>query len=244
MRLLFYSFSSLLLSASLCFASPPTNEEMTSWLNKNPDEVIKYQADNNSATPTDKDWDVFPKNISFYDSDPRTFKEIFLTNKQHAYLVPISLNNRGRNSMFHIALVIPEQQKVIPLLDSLVKEVDDVQDLNADNISEIIIHQTSSGGGSECGTKAIIQLNENGTIKILHSCNIESNKGMFGENSSRYFEKNAKWEFIDVDNNAIRELKETLIVSKGKDHKSPLVSTTIKFYKLINNNFELQEKKK
>jgi|GEM_PF-5144763 len=234
MRLLLYSLSSLL-SASLCFASPPTIEEMTAWLNKYPDEVIKYQADNNRLTSTNKDWDILPKNIAFYDSDLRTFKKIFLTNKKQAYLVPIVLDNRGRNAMFQTALVLPEQQKIIPLLDSLVKEVDDIQDLNTDNISEIIVHQISSGGGSESGMKAIVQLNENGTINILHEANIKSNKGMYGENSARYSEKDIKWEFIDVANNGAKMLKESIIISKGRDNKTPLVTTTIKFYKLTNN---------
>lgn len=146
--------------------------------------------------------------------------------------------------MFQTALVIPEQQKVIPLLDSLVKKVDDIQDLNTDNISEIIVHRISSGGGYEGGMKAIVQLNENGTINIVHEANIESNKGMYGENSARYSEKDIKWEFIDVNNNGVKMLKESIIISKGRDNKTPLVTTTIKFYKLTNNGFKLQEEKK
>lgn len=242
MRLLLYT--SLLLGTSLCFASPPTIEEMTSWLNKNPDEVIKYQADNPNAIFSRGGWDVFPKNIAFYDSDLRTSKEIFLTNKQRAYLVPISLSNRGRNGMFQTALVIPEQQKVIPLLDTIIKKVDDIHDLNSDNISEVVTYGSASGQGSEESIKAIVQFNGNGTFKILHSADTKSNSGAYGENSPRYFEENVKWEFIDVNNNGTKELKETLIVSKGRDNKSPLVTTTIKFYKFINNNFALQEKKK
>lgn len=138
MRLLFYSFSSLLLNASLCFASPPTIEEMTSWLNQNPNEMIKYPANDQDVIFSRGGWDVFPKNIKFDSSGFRKIKEISLTNKERAYLVPIVLDNRGRNAEHQIALVLPEEQKVIPLLDTIIKEVDDVYDLNSDHISEII----------------------------------------------------------------------------------------------------------
>jgi len=145
MRLLFYSFSSLLLGSSLCFASPPTIEEMQTWLNKNPNEVIKYQASDPKASFSSGGWDVFPKNITFDSSGFRETKEIFLTNKEHAYLVPILIDNRGRNAEHQIALVLPEEQKVIPLLDTIIDTIDNVYDLNSDHISEVITSCYASG---------------------------------------------------------------------------------------------------
>lgn len=238
MRLLLYT--SLLLGTSLCFASPPTIEEMTAWLNQNPNEVIKYKANNKNVPPTDKSWNVFPKNITFDSSGFREIKEISLTNKERAYLVPIVLDNRGRNAEHQIALVLPEEQKVIPLLDTIIQSVDDVYDLNSDHISEIMTSAYASGQGAEVNINAIVHITKDGTIHILHTARAENNSGAYEKDSSNYFEKNVIWELRDGN----KVLKETTIISKGRDNRSPLVTTTLKFYKLINNRFELQEKKK
>ncbi|MFB1008274.1 MAG: hypothetical protein QMB85_04265 [Sulfurospirillum sp.] len=54
---------------------------MTSWLNKYPNEVIKYHSDDPKASFSSGGWDVLPKNIKFDFSGFRKIKEIFLTNK-------------------------------------------------------------------------------------------------------------------------------------------------------------------
>lgn len=77
-------------------------------------------------------------------------------------------------------------------------------------------------------------------MRILHTARTENNAGAYEKDSSKYFEKNVTWEL----SNGNKVLKETTIISKGRENKTPLITTTIKFYKLINNNFELQEKKK
>lgn len=240
MSLLFHCILLGLTLSSFCFASPPTKEEMTSWLNKNPDEIIKYQANDQNVIFSRGGWDVFPKNIKLDSSDFRKIKEIFLTNKEHAYLVPIILDNRGRNAEHQIALVLPEKQTVIPLLDTIIQSVDDVYDLNSDRISEIITSAYASGQGAEESIKAIVHITKDGTIHILHTVDTKNNSGAYEKDSSKYFEKNVIWELSDGN----KVLKETTIISKGRDNRSPLVTTTIKFYKFLNNIFELQEKKK
>lgn len=238
MRLLLYT--SLLLGTSLCFASPPTIEEMTTWLNQNPNEMIKYPANDQDVIFSRDGWDVFPKNIKFDSSDFRKIKEISLTNKERAYLVPIVLDNRGRNGMYQIALVLPTEQKVIPLLDTIVERVDDVYDLNSDHISEIMTFASASGQGAEESIKAIVHISKDGSIHILHTADTKHNSGAHEQDSSKYFKQDVIWELRDGN----KVLKETTIISKGRDNRSPLVTTTLKFYKLINNRFELQEKKK
>ncbi|MEZ7933828.1 MAG: hypothetical protein QMB67_02825 [Sulfurospirillum sp.] len=213
---------------------------MTSWLNKYPNEVIKYHSDDPKASFSSGGWDVLPKNIKFDFSGFRKIKEIFLTNKERAYLVPIVLDNRGRNAEHQIALVLPDEQKVIPLLDTIIQSVDDVYDLNSDHISEVITSAYASGQGAEESINAIVHITKNGTIHILHMVDTKNNSGAHDKDSSKYFEKNITWELSDGN----KILKETTIISKGRDKKSPNVTTTVKFYQLTNNGFELQKKEK
>lgn len=174
--------------------------------------------------------------LDFYDSE--RIVSICLTDKDIAYLVPVSLSDMGRNSMFQTALAIPSREEVVLLMGSMVKQVEKVVDVDHNGISEIIVKNSDSGGGEEIGEKAIVQIDKNGKVTVLRKVSIYTNRGVWGKQTATYHMQDVTWDFADSNmGDDIKDLIETITVEKGRNGKEPLINKTVKHYHFINNYF-------
>ena len=82
--------------------------------------------------------------------------EVRLRNKEIVYLVPVGLYDRGRNDIWHIAMVRPSLKEVREVGEPVERNIQ-VYDLNHDGISEVVAQSIGSGQGTTSGVKAIVQ---------------------------------------------------------------------------------------
>lgn len=175
------------------------------------------------------------------EEDTRTFrlfaieerKEISLTNNESAYLVSAAMNNAGRNSMFRKALVIPQRKRVILLEERTIKQVDSILDLDADGTSEIVVKSSASGQGSESGTRSIVQIDVDGSVDVLHSFEFQISNGF----DWSHFSKDVKWEFLDLDGDGTRDLRETVKTTESIRGNEPTISTEKRSYLFKDSEF-------
>jgi hypothetical protein len=165
-------------------------------------------------------------------------KEIRLTNKEKAYLIPVLLKLAGRNEAFQTVLTIPSKKKLILLNSTIVKSIDRVLDVDGNNVSEIFVKNFGSAGGSEIGEKAIVQIDKDGKSVVLRKVSFETNEGVWGKGVTGYYKQDVDWDFSDSNlGEDIKDLIETITVEKGRNGKPPVIIKTIKRYHFINNYF-------
>lgn len=191
---------------------------------------------NQFSTDELKAW-IQPDGEKFHFYSPDII-EIHLTSKETAYLVPVSMENAGRNDMFQTALAIPSAKKLILLTNTIVNQIIDVLDIDNDGVSEIIVKKSGSGGGSEIGKKAIVQIKNNGEVAVIHEISFYTNEGEWGKSVSSYHMHDAEWEFVPTSSGAnTKDMIETIIEEKGRKGKAPHVSKVTKRYHFVSGKF-------
>ncbi|HXH72148.1 MAG TPA: hypothetical protein VNI58_04970 [Mariprofundaceae bacterium] len=174
----------------------PTVDEMQAWWQKNSAEKI-----------------------NFLDQDIRA---IHLRNGEVAYLVSISVFDRGRNDFFQTALVRPSLAEVRSLEGTIVKDVADVVDLANDNVSEVIVKSSGSGQGSEMGERGIVQFDGWEPV-ILREISFSNDSGYIGLDFHSSSD-DVTWEFVDLDGDGAKDLVETHVVKEDDVVKSKQIN--------------------
>jgi len=192
--------------------------------------------------PSDKEivsW-LSDKSVGLYVKDKTKTLLIYLTNKERAYLVPAALEGKGRNSSFAYILVRPELKQARVLTNRIIKQVEAIYDLDNDGVFELVVRSIDSGQGSSEGTKSIIQF-EQWTPKILYQVKVRSTAGAYNEKDARYYDQSYFWEFKDLNNDGIVDLKERNQVKKGKEGSYPKSTVTNTMYIFKDSKFTISE---
>lgn len=163
-------------------------------------------------------------------------KEIQLTNKTPALLIPAFMSDRPQDAMFQTALVLPKSQHVILLEDSIVKELKAVVDLDDDNVSEIIVHHSDTTDNIEKGVRAIVQIAHDGNVTTLREMPFEIRNAK-GERHFTYWLKDIRWEFVDIDKDGKKDLYEYRITHEGRMNRHPKVTENLFRYVFKNGEF-------
>jgi len=202
MRIILCIFSFIISLSTIAEVSQPSLDDLKTWKIKG---ASKFE---------------------FYDDK---FVEIYLTNHERAFLVPVDVGG-GRNNEFQTALAIPAKNELILLEGTIVKSVEQVLDVDNNNISEIFVKDSGSGQGAEIGERAIVQIEPNGHINILIKFAFSDNEGEWGDKVSSYHSEDVNWEFTKAPNEAYIDMTETITIKKGVNKKAPIVKTKINHY--------------
>jgi hypothetical protein len=181
----------------------------------------------------------YPK-IEIYDKDKSHIRTIYLRNHEKAYVLPVSVYQRGRNDMFQTALVRPTIGEARVLEGTIIKSVDAVYDLDNDKVSELVVSEIDSGQGSERGRKAIVQIDGWSPV-VLHERPFTTNQGAYGDRDARSHSEQYLWEFVDLNGDGTLDLKETGFIVTGRDKLPPITELTVKEYLFLNGKFVPRE---
>jgi len=192
--------------------------------------------------PSDKEIQTWVSNdsVQLYNKDKKNTLLIYLSNKERAYLVPASVAGKTRNSSYTYILVRPELKQAKVLTNRVIKQIEAVYDLDNDGVFELVVRSIDSGQGFEEGTKSIIQF-EQWTPKILYQVNVKSTDGAYDEKDARYYDQSYYWEFKDVNNDGVIDLKERYTLKEGKEGSYPKSTVTNTAYTFKKGKFTIHE---
>lgn len=223
-------------------AGQPTTEQIEAWFKQSG--IIAHIIDFKGVSTTQLSEYLQNKYKEFNEIDPKrpvySFNsneaiEVKLKNSEKGYLLKAS-GPGGRNDFARVLLLSPQRGAVCEIENPRIKTVLSVQDLDNNGISEIVAERVDSGQGSEHGTRYIMQL-DGCTPFVLRSVVFEDNEGAYGSESNRYYRKDVKWSFIDIDGDGTLDLKETRIAHEGRNSRPPIVTKGLYRYLYKGNAF-------
>lgn len=183
--------------------TPPSNEEIESWWKPSDPERSAIES----------------ASILYENQDPI---EIHLRNREVAYLVPVSISPSGRNFMFRMALVRPALQESREISDYIYSHAE-VYDFDGDGVSEVVGVAFGSGGGTLFGEKSIVQF-DGWNPMLLYQSDYHDTEGVCGKRCHRFSSKSLDWKFVDLDNNGVVDLLETVTTEEGRNYRDPIVT--------------------
>lgn len=237
-----YLFVLLMIYAPLThkvYARPPTGAEIQQWFERggspllvmdmsqievgNDMDSIQNAADAlRSADPT----------RDLYWLDTRESLKVRLVGGEIAYLLRAAGGNRGRNAPNPIMILRPSKHLACFDSTQTIENLLDVMDLDNDGVSEIIGDEGSGGGGRETRVRFLFQIKECETI-VLHKAIEENNEGFMGRNSWRYDGRFVQWEFVDINEDGIKDLPELRVFEEGREAREPVVTKSLYRYVFI-----------
>ena len=209
----------ILAGPAICHAEAPTPDEILRWWNALP----KYD-------PSFLELTIFEGVVPV---------EIQLTSRESAYLVEAGFFGRGRNEINHMLLVRPSAEEVCELPSAARRDAVP-QDLNGDGISEVVVAAVSSGGGRTTESQSVVHIGPGCSLEILHQATADNNVGAWGTDSYRYYSKEFTWEFVDLDDDGILDLREVRTTREGRNGRAPRVTSGVYKYYFENNKFVRQ----
>ncbi|MGZ3236827.1 MAG: hypothetical protein ACXU8A_05560 [Burkholderiaceae bacterium] len=213
------AFLSICSGAAFCDV-PPSFETVQLWWRSTHTEPVKVG-----------DVTLEPEDIDT-DGDP---VEIHLIGGEKAYLYPVNISQRGRNDTIHTVMARPKLKEVREVAEPVERNLE-VHDFAKSGVSEVVTTSIASGGGSTDGAQSIVQFQGWKAI-VLHSIRFGNNEGEWGKQDKRYWSKSVSWKFVDLDNNGIDDLVETITIEKGRKNTEPLKTTVTHKYLFKNNRY-------
>ncbi len=204
-------FTSFLLFGTLGFAenTPPSQDTIQSW------------------------WKQISREAMTIEGEPL---RIGLRSKEVGYLVPVGFYDRGRNFIWHMALIRPAIKQVREVEEPVKQDIV-VHDLNHDGISEVEALTQGSGQGTEQGEKSIVQFDGWKPI-VLHRAEFYNNLGACGpEFNTKCESKEVNWKFVDLDGDGNDDLVEESVIEKGPSLDRTKSKKTVIKYLFKNNAF-------
>lgn len=159
--------------------------------------------------------------IGFFDPDPS--RRILLEDGQEALLVDVFMPDRMEGTQFETALALLHAQRVVLLDRTVVQTVDTIVDPDGDGISEVLVSHSVKAGGIERGERSIVRFGAKGEVRTLRSVPFEI-RHPERKRHWRYYLKDVRWEFVDVDGDAKADLHEYHITHEGRIGRSPIVT--------------------
>jgi hypothetical protein len=242
MKMRFLFAVAVILWSRVAAADQPTTEQIEAWFIHSG--IIAHILDCKGVSTT-KLSEYFQNNYKkFREIDPKrpvySFNsneaiEVKLKDFETGYLLEAA-GPGGRNDFLRVLLLRPQREEVCEIENPRIKSVLSVLDLDNNGISEIVAEGVDSGQGSEHGARYIMQL-DGCTPVVLRSVVFEDNEGAYGRESNRYYRKDVKWSFVDIDGDGTLDLKETRIVHEGRNGRPPIVTKGLYRYLYKENAF-------
>jgi hypothetical protein len=199
--------------------SIPSNDTIIKWWNNDPDNYYGDLASKNIYT--------------------RTAKKIFLRNKETAFLIEVSLPDRGDDSD-SVIMVRPakKQAREIKQLSGK-KDIEQVYDLDHDGVSDVVFSSYSGAYGETGSSYSIVEF-VNWNPIILHQIEFFENSGCCGgEKSCRYecHYEDVSWKFVDLDGDGVDDLVEEMTTKQGPSEDKLTETKTTTYYLFKNKKF-------
>lgn len=167
--------------------------------------------------------------MRLYNHNKTKIFTVYLKSHEKAYLVPVSLDDEGRNGMFRMALIRPAINEA-RLLPSSVKSVKAIYDMNEDAVSEIVAAEIYSGQGTSEGTQSLVNL-DGWVPQVLLERESRNNIGVYGVRNAEYYNVQCSWDFGTPDDSEEIELRETCRDEQGATSAKDQMTKTA--YRLI-----------
>ena len=152
-------------------------------------------------------------------------QEVHLRSKEAAFLVPVGFYQRGRNFIWHTALVRPELREVRELPEPVGSECS-VQDVDADGVSEVVSVAVASGGGTTESVQSVFQLDGFNPV-VMHQAVSRDNLGACHHGCKQV---DVTWKFEHPSGQAQTILVETVTTSTGPTPERLRSSKAVKRY--------------
>lgn len=168
--------------------------------------------------------------------------KIKLFNNETAYIIPVTIDQRGRIASLTTVMVRPALKQVKEVGHPVSSNCK-VYDLNKDGISEVVADSGAMAQGIIEGSIYIVQF-YGWTPVVLHQAEFFGNFGICGpppEFSFECFSKSVNFKFTDLNDDNIDDLVEETIFKEGISTNNLHSKKVIKKYIFKNNVFHKME---